>query len=68
LNLVIANRIFINKFVNHLLAQWDNNDYENYVLWTILHDEFENWIVTQFDQLTLKIWNDLRIFYYIHDV
>jgi hypothetical protein len=51
-----------------LLVQWDNNDYENYVLWTILHDEFENWIVIQFDQLTLKIWNDLRIFCYIHDV
>jgi hypothetical protein len=68
LNLVIANRIFINKFVNHLLVQWDNNDYENYVLWTILHDEFKNWIATQFDQFTLKIWNDLRIFCYIHDV
>jgi hypothetical protein len=68
LNLVTANRIFINKFVNHLLVQWNNNDYENYVLWTILHDEFENWIAIQFDQLTLKIWNDLRIFCYIHDV
>ncbi len=68
LNLVTANRIFINKFFNHLLVQWDNNDYENYVLWTILHDEFENWIVIQFDQLTFKIWNDLRIFCYTHDV
>jgi hypothetical protein len=68
LNLVTANRIFINKFVNHLLVQWDNSDYENYVLWTILHDEFENWIVIQFDQLTFKIWNDLRIFCYTHDV
>jgi hypothetical protein len=38
-NFVIANRIFINKFVNHLLVQWNNNDYENYVLWTIFHDE-----------------------------
>jgi hypothetical protein len=32
LNFIIANRIFINKFVNHLLVQWNNNDYENYVL------------------------------------
>jgi hypothetical protein len=51
-----------------LLVQWDNSDYENYVLWTIFHDEFENWIATQFDQLTFKIWNDLRIFCYTHDV
>ncbi len=68
LNLVTANRTFINKFVNHLLVQWNNSNYENYVLWTIFHDEFENWIATQFDQFTLKIWNDLRIFCYIHDV
>ncbi len=41
---------------------------ENYVLWTIFHNEFENWIAIQFDQFTLKIWNDLRIFCYTHDV
>jgi hypothetical protein len=67
LNLVIANSIFINKFVNYLLVQWDNSNYENYVLWSIIHDEFENWIETHFDQLNLKIWNDLRNFCYVHD-
>jgi hypothetical protein len=68
LNLVIANYIIINKFVNYLLVQWDNNNYENYVLWSIIHDEFENWIAIHFDQLNLKIWNDLRNFCYVHDV
>jgi hypothetical protein len=68
LNLVIANRIFIHKFVNYLLVQWNNNNYENYVLWSIIHDEFENWIATHFDQLNLKIWNDLRNFCCAHDV
>jgi hypothetical protein len=67
LNLVITNRIFINKFVNYLLVQWNNNNYENYVLWSIIHDEFENWIAIHFDQLNLKIWNDLRDFCYVHD-
>jgi hypothetical protein len=67
LNLVTANRILINKFVNYLLVQWDNNNYENYALWSITHDEFENWIETHFDQLNLKIWNDLRNFCYVHD-
>ncbi len=68
LNLVTANFIFINKFVNYLLIQWNNNNHKNYVLWSIIYDEFENWIAMHFDQLNLKIWNDLRIFCYIHDV
>ncbi len=68
LNLATANRTLINKFVNYLLVQWDNNNYENYALWSIIHDELENWIETHLDQLNLKIWNDLRIFCYFHDV
>jgi hypothetical protein len=68
LNFATANRIFINKFVNYLLVQWDNSNYENYALWSIIHDEFENWIETHFDHLNLKIWNDLRNFCYVRDV
>jgi hypothetical protein len=68
LNLVTANRILINKFVNYLLVQWNNNNYENYALRSIFHDEFENWIINHFDELNLKIWNDLRNFCYVHDV
>jgi hypothetical protein len=65
LNLVTANRIFINKFVNYLFVQWDNNNYENYALWSIIHDEFENWITIHFDNWISKfetIWETSATF------
>jgi hypothetical protein len=64
LTFVTANRILINKFVNYLLVQRDNSNYENYALWSIIYDELENWIKSHLDQLNLKIWNDLRNFCY----